>query len=145
MDKIDREILRVLVDDGRCAYSELAERVHLSGNAVAERVRRMVGNGTILGFRAILDPAAFGRTLAAQIDVKLRPTTSAVEFEKAIRELPQVTSATLMTGSYDYAVRVECVDRAELVEVTETIRNQAGALETYSRVILREVSVRTVG
>jgi len=47
-----------------------------------------------------------------------------------------------MTGSFDYALRVECASRAELVEVTETIRNQDGAIETYSRVILREVSLR---
>lgn len=142
MDKIDREILRVLVADGRCSYNDLAQQVHLSANAVAERVRRLVREGTIRGFRAVVDPAALGRTVEAQIDVKLRPTTSAAEFERAIRELPQVTSATLMTGSYDYALRVECADRAELVEVTETIRNRAGALETYSRVILREVPLR---
>jgi Lrp/AsnC family leucine-responsive transcriptional regulator len=141
MDKIDREILRVLVKDGRCSYNDLAQRVHLSANAVAERVRRLQRDRTIRGFRAIVDPAALGRTVEAQIDVKLRPTTTAADFERALRDLPQVTAATLMTGSYDYALRVECADRAELVEVTETIRNRAGALETYSRVILREVSL----
>jgi Lrp/AsnC family leucine-responsive transcriptional regulator len=86
-----------------------------------------------------VDPAALGLTIEAQIDVKLRPTTSAQAFEEAIRQLPQVLSATLMTGSFDYALRGACVDRKELVDVTETIRNKAGALETYSRVILREV------
>jgi len=145
MDKVDREILRILAADGRCGYSQLAERVHLSANAVAERVRRLQANGTIRGFRAVVDPSALGRTLEAQIDVKLRPTTSAAEFEQAIRGLPQVTSATLMTGSFDYALRVECASRAELVEVTETIRHEAGAMETYSRVILREVNLRPVG
>jgi len=145
MDKVDREILRILAADGRCGYTELAERVHLSANAVAERVRRMLRDGTIRSFRAVVDPAAFGRTVEAQIDVKLRPTTSAADFEQAIRALPQVTSATLMTGSFDYALRVECASRAELVEVTEAIRHRAGAMETYSRVILREVSLRPIG
>ena len=145
MDKIDREILRILATDGRCAYGRLAEHVHLSANAVSERVRRMLKDGTIRGFRAVIDPAAFGRTLEAQIDVKLRPTTSAADFEKAIRDLPQVTSASLLTGSFDYALRVECATRAELVEVAETLRHRAGAMETYSRVILREVSLRSIG
>ena len=144
MDKIDREILGILTTDGRCGYRELGERVHLSANAVAERVRRLVRNGTIRSFRAEVDPAALGLTVEAQIDVKLRPSTSAAEFEQAIRTLPQVRSAALMTGSFDYALRVECADRTELVEVTETIRNRAGAQETYSRVILREVALRKV-
>jgi Lrp/AsnC family leucine-responsive transcriptional regulator len=139
MDKIDREILRILVTDGRRSYREIGEAVHLSANAVAERMRRLLKDGTVRAIRAVVDPAALGVTVEAQIDVKLRPTTSAEAFEAAIRDLPQVTSATLMTGSFDYALRVACVDRNELVDVTETIRNRAGALETYSRVILREV------
>jgi Lrp/AsnC family leucine-responsive transcriptional regulator len=139
MDKLDREILRILAADGRRSYREIGEAVHLSANAVAERIRRLQKDGTIRAIRAVVDPAALGLTIEAQIDVKLRPTTSAEAFEEAIRALPQVLSATLMTGSFDYALRVACTDRKELVDVTETIRNKAGALETYSRVILREV------
>ena len=139
MDKLDREILRILTTDGRRSYRDIGEAVHLSANAVAERVRRLQASGVIRAIRAVVEPAALGVTVEAQIDVKLRPTTSAEAFEAAIRYLPQVTSATLMTGSFDYALRVACADRDELVDVTETIRNKAGALETYSRVILREV------
>ena len=49
------------------------------------------------------------------------------------------SSATLVTGSFDYSLRVACSDRADLAAVTETIRERAGAQETYSRIILREV------
>jgi Lrp/AsnC family leucine-responsive transcriptional regulator len=141
MDKMDREILRILQVDGRRSYTDLGEAVHLSANAVADRVRRLVKNGTILAVQAIVDRAALGMTIEAQIDVKLRPTTSAEAFERAIGELPQVLTATLLTGSFDYALRVACSDRADLATVTEAIRNKAGAQETYSRVILREVQM----
>lgn len=139
MDRIDREILRILGMDGRRSYREIAEEVHLSSNAVAERVRRLMKDGMIRAIRAEVDPAALGLTIEALMDVKLDPATSARAFEDAIRLMPQVRSATLMTGSYDYALRVACASREELVNVTEAIRNQAGALQTYSRVILREV------
>ena len=141
MDKIDREIISILQDDGRRSYTDLGEAVHLSANAVADRIRRMLKDGTILAVRAIVDRAALGMTIEAQIDVKLRPTTSAEAFERAIGELPQVLTATLLTGSFDYALRVACRDRAELATVAEAIRNKAGAQETYSRVILREVQL----
>ncbi|MGZ5156688.1 MAG: Lrp/AsnC family transcriptional regulator [Caldimonas sp.] len=139
MNKIDREILRILQTDGRRSYTDIGAAVHLSANAVADRVRRLTQTGVIRGIRAVVDPAALGMTIEAQIDVKLRPTTSAEAFEQAIRELPQVLTATLLTGSFDYALRVACADRADLALVTETIRNKAGAQETYSRIILREV------
>ena len=139
MDKVDREILRILQTDGRCSFTDLGAAVHLSANAAAERVRRLLKSGTIVGIHAAVDPAALGLTIEAQIDIKLRPTTSADAFERAIRDVPQVSSATLVTGSFDYSLRVACSDRADLAAVTEAIRDHAGAQETYSRIILREV------
>jgi len=94
MDKIDREILRALEIDGRCSFTDLGAAVHLSASATAERVRRLLESGAIVGIHAVVDPAALGCTIEAQIDVKLRPTTSADAFERAIRDVPQVSTAT---------------------------------------------------
>ena len=141
MDKIDREIIALLQVDGRCSYTDLGAAVHLSANAAADRVRRLLHDGTIVGIHAVVDPAALGLTIEAQIDVKLRPTTTAEEFDRIIRDLPQVLAATLLTGSFDYALRVACSDRADLAALTEKIRERGGAQETYSRIILREVKL----
>jgi DNA-binding Lrp family transcriptional regulator len=78
---------------------------------VADCFRRLKANGTIRHVRAELNPAAFGRTIEAIVEVKLNPDTSAVAFEAALRHLPQLVSAMLVTGSFDYAMRVACVDR----------------------------------
>jgi Lrp/AsnC family transcriptional regulator, leucine-responsive regulatory protein len=141
MDKIDQKILSLLLRDGRMSYSALGEAANLSANAAAERVRRMQANGVIRSIAATVNPAKLGRPLEAQIDVKLRQGVSAAAFEKALKGVTQIQSATLMTGSFDYAVRVACRDQDDLVTVTEYLRNKAGAQETYSRVILREISV----
>ncbi|TAG03414.1 MAG: Lrp/AsnC family transcriptional regulator [Betaproteobacteria bacterium] len=141
MNAIDIEILGILQKDGRTSFRDLGEAVHLSANAAAERVRRLIANGTIRSICANVNPAKLGRPLEAQIDVKLRQGVSAASFEKALLGVAQIQSATLMTGSFDYAVRVACRDQSDLVSVTEYLRNTAGALETYSRVILREISV----
>lgn len=140
MDKVDHVILSRLARDGRTSFRELADEVHLSPNAVAERFRRLVAGGTIRHIRAKLDPAAFGRTIEAVVEVKLNAEQPATAFEASLRHLPQVVSATLMTGSYDYAVRVACVDRDDLVSITETLRRQ-GVRETHTRLVLREVQL----
>jgi Lrp/AsnC family leucine-responsive transcriptional regulator len=141
MDKIDMTILSLLRNDGRLSFRELGEAVHLSANAAAERVRRLQATGVIRSITANVSPAAFGRTLEAQIDVKLRQGVSAAAFEKALQGVPQIQSASLMTGSFDFAVRVACRDQDDLMTVTEYLRNKAGAQETYSRVILREIAI----
>lgn len=134
-------ILSLLQRDGRASFRDLGIAVNLSANAAAERVRRLQADGVIRSIAATVDPAAFGRTLEAHIDVKLRQGVSAAAFEKAVYGVPQIQSATLMTGSFDYAIRVACRDQDDLVNVTEYLRNTAGAQETYSRVILREIRV----
>lgn len=139
MDKIDRAILGLLARDGRLSLRELGEAVHLSPNAVAERFRRLRADGAIRSIRALLDPAALGRPLQVQIEVKLAAQTAARDFEAMLRDLPQVIGATLMTGSFDYAVRVACSDRDELVQLTETLRRTAGVRETYTRLVLRDL------
>lgn len=144
MDRIDYELLSALARDGRLSYRELAEQVHLSPNAAAERVRRLLASGTIRHIRASIDPTALGRPLEAQIEVKLQAETAASDFENALRHMPQVVSATLMTGSYDYAVRVACTGRDELVQVTEALRQRSGVRETYTRLVLREVQLGVV-
>jgi Lrp/AsnC family leucine-responsive transcriptional regulator len=144
MDRIDRDLLGHLASDGRLSFRELGERVHLSANAVAERVRRLQQAGVIRHIRASIDPAALGRTLEAQIEVKLQSDTAALDFETALRHMPQVISATLMTGSFDYAVRVACLDRDELMQVTEMLRQKTGVRDTYTRLVLREVQLGLV-
>lgn len=144
IDKIDSVILSRLKRDARLSYRELGEAAKLSANAVAERIKRLTAEGVIRGFHADINPQALGNTLEVQIDVKLQPGTSAVAFERAIRSLPQIKSAMLLTGSFDYAVRVACADRDELVHVTETLRERAGVQETYSRVILRNVMMESL-
>lgn len=141
MDKIDRIILGVLARDGRISFRDLGDKVHLSANATAERVRKLQQAGAIRGIRADINPASLGQGLEVQIDVKLESGTSAQSFERVLSSLPQVKGATLMTGSFDYAVRVNCADRDELVRVTEALRAKGGVRETYSRMILREVAL----
>ncbi len=141
MDKIDRIILGLLSRDARISFRDLGEKVHLSPNATADRVRKLQQAGAIRGFHADINPASLGQGLEVQIDIKLESGTSAQSFERVLASLPQVKSATLMTGSFDYAVRVNCTDRDELVRVTETLRAKGGVRETYSRMILREVAL----
>ena len=72
LDEIDWSILRELQADARLSYNELARRVHLSGPAVAERVRRLEQHQVITGYRAHVDPGATGHPLTAFIQLRCR-------------------------------------------------------------------------
>lgn len=105
---------------------------------MADCFRRLKAKGTIRHVGAELNPAAFGRTIEAIVEVKLNPDTSALVFEAALRHLPQLVSAMLVTDSFDNPVRVACVDRDDRVSVTKTLRRH-GVRDTYTRLLLREL------
>ena len=141
LDEVDRDILGILLRDGRISYRDLGTRVSLSANAAAERLRRLVRLGVITGFYAAVDHARVGRALLALIDVRLPPSMSRAGFEQSIKDMPGVLSATLMTGKSDYQLRVACKDTDDLDEIIGALREKTGVQDTYSRLVLREISV----
>lgn len=143
MDNIDREIINFLRNDARISYKELGEKVFLSANAVAERMRRLEQAGAILAYQARINLQALGLALVALLDIKLAPGTTAVEFESTLRGIPGIIEATLMTGSFDYMLRVACADQEALVRIVETLRAKGGVQESYTRLILRSINLET--
>lgn len=141
LDRIDRELLAALAKDGRLSYKELGERVFLSPNAVAERVKQMQAKGVIRGFHADVDPVALGLNLQALVEVKLQAGVAADRFEAFLRSLPGVVGASLMAGSYDYSLRVAVRDQDDFVRVLEALRRSGDVLDTESRILLREVPI----
>ena len=90
MDEVDRKILSVMAVNARTSFRDIAQHVHRSPNAAAERVRRLQSTGVIRGFLADLDRAHLGFPLEAWIDVKLRPGTTAQSFEAFVCKTPGV-------------------------------------------------------
>lgn len=142
LDKIDRQIVELLKNSARLSFRELGERVFLSANTVADRVRRLTHDKVLLGFHAEVNLAALDLPLQALIDIKLQHATSAEKFEAAIATIPGIVEATLMTGAHDYMLRVACFDQNDLVRLIEALRARAGVQDTYSRVILRRITVQ---
>ena len=136
MDATDSEILRVLRGDGRISWSELGAAVGLSANAAAERVRRMRRDGVIIGFTAMVDPAAGGRTVEALVGVTLARGTDSDAFSTAVARLEPVTEVLHLTGAPDYQLRVSCRDTAELDALLRTLRRDLGVEHTETHVVL---------
>lgn len=139
MDLIDRRIIDLLRNEGRMSWRDLADEVGLGANTVAERVRRLSERKIVEGFEARVNLSAIGLGVEAMIDVKLQPGVGALQFEAAVQFIPGVIELLLMTGAFDYLVRVACRDQTHLMEVIEQLRAGSGAQETHSRVVLRSL------
>lgn len=141
IDALDRAIVDELRVDGRLTWRELGERVGLGPTATADRVRRLEGLGVIRGYRAEVDLSALGIGLRAITELRLDPGTPFEEFEQRVRAAPEVQAAFHVTGSLDYVLLLACPDVAALDELLSTWRTEGGALESSTRILLREVDL----
>jgi len=140
IDGIDREIIRELLAHARKSFRDLGLKVHLSPNATAERVRRLVEAGIISGFHAEVDRTKLGQSLQAYIDIRLKPGTSAQTFQMSAAKLTGILSMASMTGALDFRLRVACKDQEDLVGLIESLRSKAGVQETNTSIILGEIT-----
>ena len=139
MDNIDRDILTILGRDGRMRWGELAAAVHLSPNAVAERVRRLQRCGVITGFAVRRDWSAFGRPIGAYIDIKLAPGVRGQRFEEELALHDAITEAHHVTGRYDYIIAGHFEDLAAVDALLGQLGGHGLVAETETRFVLRSV------
>lgn len=146
LDRIDRQILRLLQRDGRLSNVGLAERVHLSAPACLERVRRLVEAGTIREFRAMLDPGSVGAGMLVFVQVVLDRTTPDVfdAFKAAVQARPEILECHMIAGGFDYLLKARVRDMRAYREFTASaVWALPGVRETHTYVVMEEVKETT--
>jgi len=119
IDKLDRELLRLLQADGRLTNAELAQRIGLSASAAFRRLQRLEQSGVIAGYSATLDGEAIGKPTTVFIEVTLasQVSTALDAFERAVAACDDVLECHLMSGDFDYLLRVAVADMRDYERV----------------------------
>jgi Lrp/AsnC family leucine-responsive transcriptional regulator len=133
LDNIDKNILQILQNNARISNAELAEQVNLSPTPCLRRVKRLEESGYINGYTAELNHEKLGVTIAAVVLVQLDANTAenGKVFERDIQHLPQVLECLVLTGKYDYLLRV--VERG-LKEYEYFIKNKLANVAHIDRI-----------
>lgn len=144
MDPIDLTIVATLARDGRATFSDLAEKVGLSGPSTGERVRRLEERVTIRGYHADVDPGAFGLDLTAFIAVTLVSPADRAAFLALVAHEPAVLECHHVAGDDDYLLKVVCAGTSGLEAfVSERLKSLPGVARTRTTVVLSSAIERT--
>lgn len=133
MDQYDIAILVELQVNGRLSNRELAERIGLSPTPCWRRVRDLEAAGVIRGYAALLNPEALGIQVTALANVILEnhhPDTVA-EFDSTIATIPEVLECHMLSGDYDYALKIVARD---MTHYAQLLREQLLSLRAVHRV-----------
>ena len=136
MDTADRQILALLVEDGRRTYDDIARHVALSAPAVKRRVDRLRTSGALRGFTAVVDDAALGDQTEALIELFYSPGTQLDAVADTLRRCPEVVEAWSVTGEADAIARVRTRDNADLERLIIDLQRDGLVQRTRSQVVL---------
>lgn len=142
LDRIDRNIVRLLQKQGRISYAELARQVGLSTTPCVERVKKLEKEGVIRGYTALINPTYLKANLVVFINIRLarQPKTIFDQFREAARALPEVQECYLVSGSFDYLIKARMKDmQAYRKFYGETLLTLPGVVECTSYVVMEEV------
>ena len=143
VDSFDRQILRVLQQDGRISNQDLADRIGLSPSPCLRRVRALEESGIVTGYRALIDAKALGYTLMALIYISMdKHTPERFEhFENEISQFSEVQECLLITGQdADYQIKVIVRDMDAFQELLlNRINRIQGVTGVHSSFVLRLV------
>jgi Lrp/AsnC family transcriptional regulator, leucine-responsive regulatory protein len=142
MDATDQEILRHLQTDGRLPNATLAERVHLSPSPCLRRLKRLEEDGTIRGYRAILDRRKIGLGLTVFVEVKVSGHSQhgAQEFEAAVAAIDEIVGCHIVAGMADFLLEVVVPDLAAYEQLLlHTLLELPGVTDARSNISIRTI------
>lgn len=112
LDQFDRRILDCLAEDGRMSITDLAKRVGLSNTPCQQRLKRLLAERYIEGFKAMLNPVKMGLDHVAFAEVKLTNTHEDAlrAFNEAVKKIPEVEECHMIAGRFDYLLKIRTRD-----------------------------------
>ena len=139
-DRLDLAILRVLLADSRKTLQEIGKEIGLSTTACWNRIKRMESTGAIQGYTVNVDLAKLGYrdTVIVQVNLESHSDETLYEFGRTLETIPEVLEAFLISGDYDYYIRIAVKDTRDYERLLrEKLYKIPGIRHSKSSFVLR--------
>jgi Lrp/AsnC family leucine-responsive transcriptional regulator len=140
LDKFDLAILRVLQLDARASLHDVSAQVGLSSTPCWNRIKRMEDGGVIRGYTVRIDPDEIGLrdTVILQVTLESHSEETLYDFGRALEQIPEVLEAFLVSGDYDYYIRIAVRDTRDYERILrERLYKIPGIRHSKSSFVLR--------
>ncbi len=136
LDGTDREIVDLLVGDGRRTLAELGKGVGLSAPAVKRRIDRLEEEGVIVGYTARIDHTKLGRPIEAFTELRFAGKTKVADIAGVAAGMSEVEAIYTTAGDPDALVHMRVRDVADLTRVIDLLRRSGKVVGTKTLIVL---------
>lgn len=137
IDKIDKEILGILLSDSRLSARQIAIKLGLSTVTIISRMKRMEKEKTINGYTAILDHQKTGYDLTAIIEVKSQKNNLAIK--EKLGKIDNVCGIYDITGVTDFMIVAKFEDRNDLSHFVKKLSGMDNIENTITHIVLNTI------
>ena len=106
LDNLDKKILRMIAEDARVPFLEVARACNVSGAAIHQRIQKLTNLGVLQGSQFLISPEKIGYETCAYIGLNLKHPESFDTVVKALKEIPEVVECHYTTGDYDMFIKI---------------------------------------
>lgn len=117
LDKLDKQILKLIAADARIPFLEVARIAGVSGAAIHQRVQKLINLGIIKGSQFVLEPEKVGLQTCAFIGLNLRSPENFDKVVEALQQIPEVVECHYTTGDFDLFIKIYASNNHHLLDI----------------------------
>ena len=117
LDSLDRKILKLISEDARIPFLEVARVCNVSGAAVHQRIQKLTNLGILRGSKFIIDPEKVGYETCAYIGLFLKDPESFDVVVEELRKIPEVVECHYTTGGFDMFIKIYAQNNHHLLNI----------------------------
>ena len=146
LDQLDKKILRLIADDARIPFLEVARECNVSGAAIHQRIQKLTNLGILKGSQFVIDPEKIGYETCAYMGLNLKNPENFDDVVEALKKIPEIVECHYTTGDYDLFIKLYAYNNHHLLTIIHDKLQALGlsrsvSLISYNAVIDRPLPV----
>jgi len=117
LDALDRKILKLVAEDARIPFLEVARECNVSGAAIHQRMQRLTNMGILKGSKFVIDPETIGYNTCAYIGLCLKDPENFAEVVERLKLIPEVVECHYTTGGFDMFIKIYAYNNHHLLDI----------------------------
>lgn len=117
LDLLDRQILKIISEDARIPFLEVARACNVSGAAIHQRIQKLVNMGVLKGSQYVIDPEKLGYETCAYIGLYLKDPSTFDSVVDSLKKIPEVVECHYTTGGYDLFIKLYAMNNHHLLNI----------------------------
>lgn len=138
LDELDEKILRLIIDNARIPFLEVARECGVSGAAIHQRVQKLIQLGVVKGSEFVVDAEKIGFETCAYVGIFLVSPSTFDYVVKELEKIPEVVECYYTTGQYDLLIKVYAKNNKDLLRIIHAELQPLGLSRTETLICFKD-------